>query len=156
MARVVIVGGGIVGAGVAYHLGVIHGWDNITVIDQGELPYNVGSTSHAPGGVVVASNSKLMADMAFYSSKLYSTLDPVDDKHINYFPVGGLELARTPERWQDLHRLHSSCTAFGYQTHLLTAKETVGYLDYMDHKALSGSLLVKDSALVRGYHIVGD
>lgn len=156
MARVVIVGGGIVGAGIAYHLGVVHGWDDITVIDQGGLPYNVGSTSHAPGGVVVASNSKLMADMAYYSSKLYSTLDPVDDKHINYFPVGGLELARTPERWQELHRLHSSCTAFGYETHLLSARETVGYLDYMDHKALTGSLLVKDSALIRGYHIVGD
>ncbi len=156
MAQVVVVGGGIVGAGIAYHLGVVHGWDDIVVIDQGELPYNPGSTSHAPGGVVVASHAKLMADLASYSSKLYSTLDPIDDKHLNYFSVGGLEMARTPERWADLHRLHSACTAFGLETHLLSADETVAYLDFMDPAPLAGSLFVKDSALVRGYHIVGD
>ena len=156
MARVVIVGGGIVGAGIAYHLGVVHGWDDIVVIDKGELPYNPGSTSHAPGGVVVASHAKLMADLALYSSKLYSTLDPIDDKHINYFASGGLEMARTPERWADLQRLHSACTAFGVETHLLSPAETVAHLDFMDSGPLTGSLFVKESALVRGYHIVGD
>ncbi len=156
MARVVVVGGGIVGAGVAYHLGVVHGWEDIVVLDQGELPHNPGSTSHAPGGVVVASHAKLMADLASYSSKLYSTLDPIDDQHINYFAAGGLEMARTPERWEDLHRLHSACTAFGIETHLLSADETVAHLDFMDPRPLAGSLYVKESALVRGYHIVGD
>ncbi len=156
MAQVVIVGGGIVGAGIAYHLAVEHGWDGIVVIDQGELPYNVGSTSHAPGGVVIASHSKLMAEMALYSSRLYRRLDPIDDKHINCFALGGLELARSEARGHDLRRLHGACKSFGIATHLLSPHETVERLDFMDPAALAGSLFVEESALVRGYHIVGD
>ena len=50
-ARLVIIGAGIVGASCAYHLTRL-GWKDIVIVDKGELPYNDGSTSHAPGGVV--------------------------------------------------------------------------------------------------------
>ena len=62
-ARLVIIGAGIVGASCAYHLTKLD-WKDIVIIDKGELPYNDGSTSHAPGGVVIASHSKLLARMA--------------------------------------------------------------------------------------------
>ena len=54
----VIIGAGIVGASCAYHLAK-EGWRDIVILDKGQLPHNDGSTSHAPGGVVVASHSKL-------------------------------------------------------------------------------------------------
>ncbi len=156
MAQAVIVGGGIVGAAVAYHLGAVHGWDDLVVIDQGDLPYNPGSTSHAPGGVVVASHNKLMTDMARYSSDLYGSLSAIDDRHLHYARRGGLELARTSERWEDLVRLHGASISFGIETHLLSPSETVAHLDFIDASVVVGSLFVEPAALVKGYHIVGD
>ena len=64
--KVVIVGGGIIGALTAYHLTSKHGWTEVVVIDQGDLPYNAGSTSHAPGGVVAVSHNQTLTRMAVY------------------------------------------------------------------------------------------
>ncbi|MCB0213229.1 MAG: FAD-binding oxidoreductase, partial [Anaerolineae bacterium] len=57
--RLVIIGSGIVGCAAAYHL-TQFGWRDIVLIDKGELFENDGSTSHAPGGVVPLSHSKLL------------------------------------------------------------------------------------------------
>ena len=59
-AKVVIIGSGIVGMSAAYHLTKL-GWKDIVVIDKGDLYENDGSTSHAPGGVVPLSHSKIMS-----------------------------------------------------------------------------------------------
>ncbi|MCX6049466.1 MAG: FAD-binding oxidoreductase, partial [Chloroflexi bacterium] len=62
-ADLVIIGAGIVGSSVAYHLAQ-KGWKNIVVIDQGGLPEAGGSTSHAPGLVFQTNSSKTMAELA--------------------------------------------------------------------------------------------
>jgi glycine cleavage system aminomethyltransferase T/glycine/D-amino acid oxidase-like deaminating enzyme len=155
-ARVVIVGGGIVGAAVAYHLTVIHGWRDVVLIDKGPLPYNDGSTSHAPGGVVAVGHNKLLTDMAHYSSDLYATLDPIDDEHLVYQRLGGIELARTDPRLADLVRLHGECSGWGYSTRILSPAETVEMIPFLDPSAFVGSLFADASAIVRGYHVVGD
>ena len=55
-ARLVIIGGGIVGCNAAYQLARL-GWQDVLVVDKGQLPYNDGSTSHAPGGMHVTNAS---------------------------------------------------------------------------------------------------
>lgn len=155
-ARVVIVGGGIVGSATAYELAVKHGWRDIVLIEQGALPYNPGSTSHAPGGIVVAGHSQIMTRLAEYSRNLYSELNDYDDKHKAFHPVGGVEVARTQGRAEDFKRLYSACKANGVPTELLSPQEAVELVPYLDPKAFTAALFSPLNATVKGYHLVGD
>ena len=154
-ARVVIVGGGIVGAAAAYHLTQVHGWRDIVLIDQGPLPYNVGSTSHAPGGVVAAAHSRTLTLMGKYSADLYRSLSSIDEKHhaVNHF--GGIELARSPARLEDMKRLHGKIKGLGLGSHMMSPDEVVEHLPWVDPGVLAGALFVDDSMLAKGYHAVG-
>ena len=73
-ARVVVVGAGIVGCSVAYHL-VQLGWREIVVLEQGPLFKTGGSTSHAPGMVFQVNFSKVMSEFAKYTAELFSSLE---------------------------------------------------------------------------------
>lgn len=154
-ARVVIVGGGIVGAATAYELAVKHGWKDIVLIDQGPLPYNAGSTSHAPGGIVVAGHSQVMTRFAEYGTEVYSQVADYDDKHHAYGAVGGLELARTPGRAADFRRLYSTCKANGVPTELISPTEAAELVPYLDPDAFEAALFSPMNATVRGYHLIG-
>ena len=150
-ARLVIIGAGIVGTATAYHLAQM-GWRDMVIVDKGQLPHNDGSTSHAPGGVVAASHSKIMSLYGQYTSHFLRSLH---EKHPNpqqnmYNGVGGLELARTEARMRDLVRLQGTCRAFGIETELLTAQETVERQPFLNVDALAGSLFVPDTAIIKG------
>ena len=73
-ARVLIIGAGIAGCSVAYHL-ALSGWRDIVVLDQGTLFHTGGSTSHAPGGLSRISSSRMLAEFARYSVPLYAQLE---------------------------------------------------------------------------------
>ena len=73
-ARVVVIGAGIAGCSVAYHL-ALSGWRDIVVLDQGTLFHTGGSTSHAPGGLSRISSSRMLAEFAHYSVPLYAQLE---------------------------------------------------------------------------------
>src|SRR5262245_40685331 len=103
--RLVIVGSGIVGASAAYHF-ARSGWKDILLIDKGELWENDGSTSHAPGGVVALSHSKLLTQMALHSSDLYRSLKPWSEDRVMYHAVGFMDVATSERRWLDQKRLH--------------------------------------------------
>ena len=66
---------------------------DVIVLDKGETGHNDGSTSHAPGGVVAISHSKILTQFALYGSKLYGELVDVDPARHNYNKRGQLELA---------------------------------------------------------------
>lgn len=155
-ARLVIIGGGIVGTAAAYHLAVVHGWDDIVVIDHGPLPHNAGSTSHAPGGIVVAGHNKTLTRMAKYSAALYADLDPYDDQHVPVWSFGGLELARTPERFEDMKRLNGDCKSFGVASRIVTPDEAGEMVPWIDPGVIEGALYAYDNKLVKGYQLVGD
>ena len=97
-ARAVVVGAGIAGCSVAYHLTQL-GWRDIVVVDQGPLFETGGSTSHAPGLVFQINPSKTMTTFARYTVDLWSRLE------LDGVPcaksVGSLEVAWTPERFAD-------------------------------------------------------
>ena len=154
-AKVVIIGGGIVGTSCAYHLTKL-GWTDIHLLDKGDLYENDGSTSHAPGGVGAMNASKLMTDFAQYTSRLYSELPEFDQARRTHTPTGGLELARTQERWEELHRLHSASQSYGVETHILTAqqiKETMWPIINPD--CFKGALHIPTSCLVSGAGAAG-
>lgn len=152
--RLVIIGAGIVGAAAAYHLAQL-GWRDILVLDKGDIPENDGSTSHAPGGVIALSHSKLMTQLAQYGTKLYGELVPFSLERNTYNPVGGLDVAIGEEKWLDLVRLEGKAKSFGVEAHLLSAQETKTKLPLLDERTIRGSIFVPSSALVAGAHVTG-
>ena len=135
-ARVVIVGAGIVGCSVAYHLAQL-GWREIVVLEQGPLFATGGSTSHAPGMVFQVNFSKVMSEFAKYTGELYSSLEL--NQAPCYHRVGGLEVAWTKERWEDLKRKTAAGRLWGLDVDLLgrhQAKDMVPLLSDKIHGAM--------------------
>jgi len=100
-ATLVVIGAGIVGCSTTYHLAKL-GWKNIVVVDQGPLFATGGSTSHAPGLVFQTNASKTMTQLAKYTVDLYSQLNTAEGPA--FYPVGGIEVAYTAARLQELKR----------------------------------------------------
>src|SRR5690242_5342238 len=117
--KVVIIGAGIVGANLADEL-TARGWTDVTVLDQGPLPLPGGSTSHAPGLVFATNASRTMTRFATYTKEKFSALD-VDGAWC-FNPVGGLEVATTPERLADLHRKQGWATSWGVGAEVVDAE----------------------------------
>jgi dimethylglycine oxidase len=119
-ARLVIIGAGIVGCSAAYHLAQL-GWRDIVVLDQGPLFETGGSTSHAPGLVFQTNSSRMMTAFAMYTVNLLGQLEYEGESC--FYSVGGIEVAATPERWQDLKRKHGLATANNLDSHLISPAE---------------------------------
>ena len=114
--RVVIIGAGIVGTNLADEL-VTRGWNDITVVEQGPLDMPGGSTSHAPGLVFQTNPSKTMTLFAKYTVEKLLSLEK--DGLSCFNQVGGLEVATTDERYEDLKRKLGYATSWGIEARLI-------------------------------------
>ncbi|WP_089942402.1 GcvT family protein [Candidatus Entotheonella palauensis] len=119
-AQVVIIGAGIAGCATAYYLTEM-GWRDIVVVEQGPLYETGGSTSHAPGLVFQVNASKTMATFAKQTVELYAALQV--DHSPCWHAVGGMEVAWTQERWEDLKRKVGFAKSWGIEACLLSSKE---------------------------------
>src|SRR5262249_1535946 len=117
-ARVVVVGGGIVGCSVAYHLSRL-GWRGIVVLDAGPLFHNRGPTSHPPGLMFQHNPSRTMCQLAQWSVELYGRIAPPGAFH----QVGSLEIAATPERFQELKRRVGQAMSWGLEADVIGPDE---------------------------------
>ena len=135
--RVVIIGAGIVGCALADELAA-RGWAaRVTVLDQGPLFATGGSTSHAPGLVFQTNPSKTMTGFAAYTVAKYSGLEL--DGRWCFNSVGGLEVATTPERAEDLKRKAGYAASWGVPAHLLDAAECAALHPLLDRdRVLAG------------------
>lgn len=122
-ASVVIVGAGIVGCSVAYHLSKL-GVTDVVVAEQGPLFETGGSTSHAPGLIFQVNPSRAMTEFAKYSVDLYSGLEAAGGPC--FYPVGGLEVAGTKERFEDFKRRLALALAYGVDAELVGPGEVKG------------------------------
>src|ERR1700742_2334703 len=104
-ARAVIVGAGIVGNSLAYHLARL-GWRDLVLLDKGPLPNPGGSTGHASNFIFPVDHSKEMTQLTAESVRQYSEWGV-------FTQSGGIEVARTEERMQELRRRMSSAKAWG-------------------------------------------
>jgi sarcosine dehydrogenase len=119
-AKIVIVGGGIVGCSVAYHLGKM-GLTDVLLLEQGKL--TCGSTWHAAGLVGQLRTSANITQLLGYSVALYDTLEKETGLATGWKRNGGLRLACNAERWIEVKRQATTATSFGLEMHLLDAKE---------------------------------
>jgi glycine cleavage system T protein len=154
-ARAVIVGAGIVGASVAYHL-AREGWDDLVVVDQGPLWETGGSTSHAPGLVFQLNPSHTMTQLARTTVDVLSSLEL--DGLPCYHPVGGIEVAATEERWAELDRRYGRALGYGLDASLLSPREVAERIPILDPDRILGGLSVERDGIakaVRGAEAMG-
>ncbi|MBX6765195.1 MAG: FAD-dependent oxidoreductase [Rubrobacteraceae bacterium] len=145
-AEVVIVGAGIVGCGIAESLTRL-GWRDVVVLDQGPLPRAGGSTSHAPGLMFQTNPSKTMTEFAKRSVARYRALEL--DGEPCCLQVGGMEVAATPERWEDLKRKHGLATSWGVESYLLSPSECVEKVPLLDGSRIHGGFYVPTDGLAK-------
>ena len=148
--RVVIIGAGIAGASVAYHLGQL-GWKDIVVLDKGPLFKTGGSTSHAPGLVFQVNFSRMMSVFARETVQLYQRLHAAADEPL-WFGVGGLEVATTPERLDDLKRKVGAGRAWGIDTGLLGPDEAREKIPLLAD-SIYGALYTPSDGIARAWQL---
>src|SRR6266496_3999198 len=121
--KVVIVGGGIVGCSVAYHLTQL-GWKDVVLLEQNKLAG--GTTWHAAGLVGRLRTTNSMTKINKYSAELYSRLEKETGQSVGWKQVGSLIVARSPDRLTQLRRTAAMSEWFGVEVQLIspeTAKE---------------------------------
>jgi 4-methylaminobutanoate oxidase (formaldehyde-forming) len=129
-ARVVVIGGGITGASVAYHLARA-GWSDILLLEKGEL--TSGSTHHAAGLVTAFNASATMMRFRRYSIELYRELGV-------FATVGSVRVASSAESLIDLRRAVSRAAAIGLEAELISPSEVVARLPGADPASIHGGV----------------
>ena len=130
-ARVVVIGCGIVGNSVAYHLGRL-GWRDILLLDKGPLPNPGGSTGHASNFIYLVDHSKEMTALTVDSVTQYRDLGV-------FTQSGGIEVARTRERMQELTRRMASARSWGIEpVSLISPTEVKRLVPYIDESIILG------------------
>ncbi len=130
-AKAVIIGCGIVGNSLAYHLTRL-GWTDVLLIDKGPLPNPGGSTGHASNFIFLVDHSKEMTQLTVESSRQYRELGV-------YTECGGIEVARTEERLEELRRRMASAKAWGIEpVSLVTPAEIKQLVPFVDESILLG------------------
>ncbi|MEO7399053.1 MAG: FAD-dependent oxidoreductase [Ilumatobacteraceae bacterium] len=129
-ASVVVIGAGIVGNGVVGHLAEL-GWRDIVQIDKGPLPNPGGSTGHASNFIFPVDHNREMAALNLDSQRQYVEMGVNTE-------CGGIEIARTPERMEELRRRMVSAKNWGIPARLVTPAEIKEMVPFINEKILLG------------------
>ena len=135
--RVVIVGGGIVGCSVAYHLAKL-GWTDVLLLEQGKL--TSGTTWHAAGLVGQMRPNRNMTQMSKYGIELYSTLEAETGLATGWKQCGSVNVARTHERMQVLRKQVALAHSFGVECHEISPAEAGDKYPVMRTDDLAGAI----------------
>src|SRR6202521_2402674 len=130
-ARAIVIGCGIVGNSVAYHLGRL-GWRDIVLLDKGPLPNPGGSTGHASNFIYLVDHSKEMTALTVDSVHQYREMGV-------FTQSGGIEVARNQERMQELTRRMASARSWGIDpVSLISPAEVKRLVPYIDESIILG------------------
>jgi heterotetrameric sarcosine oxidase gamma subunit len=140
-AKCVVIGAGIVGNSLVYHLARL-GWRDIVQIDKGPLPNPGGSTGHASNFIFPVDHTKEMAHLTAESMRQYKEMEVFTE-------CGGIEVARTPERMQELTRRITSGKAWGIEgSRLVTPEEVKELVPYIDESVILGGFYTPSVGVV--------
>ncbi|WP_306113240.1 MULTISPECIES: FAD-dependent oxidoreductase [unclassified Roseovarius] len=136
-AKVVIIGGGVIGCSSLYHLAK-KGWTDCVLLEKNEL--TAGSTWHAAGNVPTFSTSWAIMNMQRYSTELYSGLAEEVDYPMNYHQTGSIRLAHTKERVQEFERACSMGRYQGIEMEMWTPEQAKERYPFLETHDLEGIL----------------
>ena len=140
-ARAVVIGCGIVGNSVAYHL-TDQGFSDVVLIDKGPLPNPGGSTGHASNFIFPVDHSKEMTQLTLESVRQYKEMGVFTES-------GGIEVARTEERMEELRRRMASAKAWGIEpVSLVTPAEVKELVPFIDESVILGGFYTPSVGVV--------
>jgi dimethylglycine dehydrogenase len=135
--KAVVIGGGVVGCSVLYHLARA-GWTDIMLIERSEL--TSGSSWHAAGGFHTLNGDPNVAKLQAYTVRLYQELEEVSGQSCSLHLTGGVMLADTPERMDFLRLAHAKGRYLGMDTELITPSEAKAMFPLMDESHFVGAM----------------
>ena len=144
-ARAVIIGGGVIGCSVAYHLAKL-GWRDVVLLEQGQL--TCGTTWHAAGLVGQLRAHQNMTRLVQYSAALYQTLEAETGQATGWKQCGSILVARTPERVTLFKRIASAARAQGVACEIISIEDAAQKYPVMRTDDLLGALWLPDDAKV--------
>lgn len=136
-AQIVVIGGGIVGCSVAYHLAEL-GRTDVVLLEQGQL--SCGTTWHAAGLVGQLRSSENMTKLIRYSTELYERLEAETGFATGWKRTGSVSVARTPERMTQLKRTVAVARSYGVEGEVISAREAADKWPVMRTDDLVGAV----------------
>jgi dimethylglycine dehydrogenase len=135
--RALVIGGGVVGCSVLYHLAKA-GWTDAVLLERKRL--TAGSTWHAAAGFHVMNGDANMARLQAYTVSLYRDIQAMSGQDVGLHQVGGINIAATPERWDMLKNEAARHKVMGIETHLITPAEIARMCPIYDAAEILGGL----------------
>ncbi len=135
-ARCVIIGGGVGGTSIAYHLAKL-GWDDVVLVDRNQL--TSGSTFHSAGLVGQLRGSVSLTKMMMHSVELYRHIGEESEFDPGWTECGGIRLASSPERMEELRRQAGWAKTFGLPLELISADEAKEMFPLMSTEGVLGA-----------------
>ncbi|MEJ6479585.1 MAG: FAD-dependent oxidoreductase, partial [Octadecabacter sp.] len=136
--RVVVIGGGVVGTSILYHLAKM-GWSDVCLIERSVL--TAGSSWHAAGGIHALNADPNIAQLQAYTIDLLSEIEKESGQHIGLHMTGGLTMAGTPERWEWLQSAYRTFQSIGIEDcRLVDVEEAVALNPIMSGDGLLGGM----------------
>ena len=136
-AQVVVIGGGVIGASILYHL-TKNGWHDVVLVERKEL--TAGSTWHSAGGMHTLNGDPNVAALQKYTIELYQEIQDVSGQDCGLHLTGGLMLADTEERLDWLRLAHSRNRYLGLDTEIISVAEAKQILPYLDEQYFVGAM----------------
>ncbi|MER8462357.1 FAD-dependent oxidoreductase [Mesorhizobium sp. M1396] len=135
--KAVVIGGGVVGCSVLYHLAKA-GWTDIILIERSEL--TSGSSWHAAGGFHTLNGDPNVAKLQAYTVQLYKEIEEISGQSCSLHLTGGVMMADTPERMDFLRLAHAKGRYLGMDTELITPSEAKAMFPLMDETNFVGAM----------------
>ncbi|WP_299366891.1 FAD-dependent oxidoreductase [uncultured Tateyamaria sp.] len=136
--RVVVIGGGVVGASVLYHLAKM-GWTDVALVERSVL--TAGSSWHAAGGIHALNADPNIAQLQAYTIDLLSEIEEESGQNIGLHMTGGLTMAGTPDRWEWLQSAYRTFQSIGIEDcRLVSVEEAVELNPIMSGEGLLGGM----------------
>ena len=144
-AKVVIIGGGVGGCSIAYHL-TLMGWKDVVILERHEL--TAGSTWHSAGLVGQLRSDANLTRMMYYSTDLYRKLKDETGIDTGWREVGGIRLASSAERMEDIKRLVGMARSFGMPMEMLSPKEAWDMFPIMAMDGIMGAAYTPSDGVI--------
>ena len=149
-ARIVVIGGGVIGTSIAFHLARA-GARDVVLLEKSKL--TEGATWHAAGLVGQFRSQQNLTSLMNDSVKLFDTLGQETGQEIGWRKVGSLRTAANPDRWKELLKSHSAARAIGFEMNLLTPSEAGDIYPLINTDDLVGAAFIPEDGHIDPYSL---